>query len=73
MLFIVMARMSDDAPVLDRAKVKQSLDQMPREGVWVAFRESEPHYTMRLGPSSVVVVCKRTGRVQFSGSTGDEG
>ncbi len=68
----VMARMFDGVPVQDGAEVKWSIFNVRLKSAWVVFPKSEPDQTMRLGPSHVVVVSKRTGRVLYDGVTGED-
>ena len=63
--------------VKDGAKVALSVYTLwlphPLTGkdVWVVYPEAENR--MVLGPSDIVVICKRTGRVVYTGSANDEG
>lgn len=70
----MMSEMFDGVPVLDGMKVRPGAHnyRVPRKGVWLVF----PKIVNRPSgfyPSTIVVVCKRTGRVLCVGSAHDEG
>ena len=69
----MMPTMFDGVPVRDGMKVRPGLYNyhVPRKDVWVVFPKIQ-HESV-LGSSTVVVVCKRTGRVLYAGSANDEG
>ena len=69
----MMPAMFDDVPVRDGMKVRPGLHNyyVPRKDVWVVFPKIEREPGFR--SSTVVVVCKRTGRVLYAGSANDEG
>jgi hypothetical protein len=64
--------MFDGAQVQDGAEVRWSLYNVRSEDVWVVFPQAE-RAPSGFGPSTVVVVCKRTGRILYAGSAMDEG
>ena len=66
----VLKRMFRGATVRDGAKVGSNLYGVRREDTWVVYRNPR---ASALRSSDVVVVCKRTGRVLYEGSAGDEG
>lgn len=63
--------MFQGAPVSDSAKVRLGIYNVRREDTWVVFKNSEEPFA--LCSSEVLIVCKRTGRVLYDGSAGDEG
>ena len=67
----MMPPMFDGVPVRDDVKARLLLYGVPRKDVWVVFPKIERG--QRLGPSTVVVVCKRTGRVLYVGEAEKEG
>lgn len=67
----IMARMFDDAPVRDGAEMNERIYNLRSNGVWMVFPLSESG-TPSLGSSLVVAVCKRTGRVLYTGPANDE-
>jgi hypothetical protein len=64
--------MFDGASVEDGATANCDAYGVRRNGVWVVFPKID-HDPWVLRSSSVVVVCKCTGKVLFSGSAQDEG
>lgn len=69
----VLKRLFKDATVRDGAEVRLNLYPRGRwatQGVWVVYPNAE-RWTLQ--SSQVVVVCKRTGRVLYAGTAGDEG
>ncbi len=68
----VIAAMFDGVPVRDGTEVRWNLYQQRRKDVWVVFPKTvcEPS---GFSSATVVVVCKRTGRVLYAGSANDEG
>ncbi len=68
----VMARMFDNVPVCDGAEMKGGVYRLRRDDVWMVFPNSEAE-SISIHPSLVVAVCKRTGRVLYSGPANDEG
>ena len=63
--------MFQGAPVRDSAAVRLGIYNVRRKDTWVVFKNSEE--PLALCPSEVVIVCRRTGRVLYEGSAGDEG
>ena len=68
----MMPAMFDGVPVRDGAGARLRLYNVPRKDVWVVFPRINPKL-LGFFPSTVVVVCKRTGRVLYAGSVNDEG
>ena len=68
----VMPAMFDGATVRDSEEVRWGLYGVRRKDVWVVFPQIE-RVSSGFRPSTVVVVCKRTGRVLYAGSAMDEG
>ena len=66
----VLNRMFDGATVRDGVEAGGNFYNVRREGAWVVYKN---HSAVALRSSDVVVVCKRTGRVLYEGSAGDEG
>jgi hypothetical protein len=68
-----MARLFTGAQVLDGAHVRRGgygKGNWTAKDVWVVYKNPErPGFQS----SEIVVVCKRTGRVLYEGSVGDEG
>ncbi len=65
----VIKRMFKGAEVRDGADAGLNIYNVRREDTWVVFKNGPP----AIKSSSVVVICKRTGRVLYEGSAGDEG
>jgi hypothetical protein len=69
----VLNRMFKGATVSDGAKAKLRIynrgDWSP-ENVWVVYKNPKE---IALQSADVILVCKRTGRVLYEGSAGDEG
>ena len=68
--------MFHSAKVLDGADARLRIYLRPGwtlEDVWVVYKNSENQEGLWLKSSDVVLVCKRTGRVLYDGSAGDEG
>lgn len=68
----VMARMFNNAPVRDGAEMNERIYNLRSKDVWMVFPNSEAG-TTSLCSSLVVAVCKRTGRVLYTGPMNDEG
>ena len=69
----VLNRIFKGAVVRDGAKVRLGIyfrDKWTAKDVWVVYKNSEG---FGLKSSDVVLVSKRTGRVLYEGSAGDEG
>lgn len=74
----VFNRMFKGATVRDGAEVRLCLDYNPgpafnwsSKDTWVVYKNVDQPWALK--SSSVVLVCKRTGRVVYEGSAGDEG
>lgn len=67
----VLKRMFQGAPVSDSARVRLNVYNVRQKDTWVVFKNSEEPFSFR--SSEVLIVCKRTGRVLYEGSAGDEG
>jgi hypothetical protein len=69
----VLDRLFKGALVRDGAKVRLGIyfrDKWTAKDVWVVYQDSDG---CGFKSSYVVLVCKRTGRVLYEGSAGDEG
>ena len=68
----VLAEMFACAPVRDGDAVRWHAYNVRRNDVWLVFPKvyRDP---AEISSSQVVIVCKRTGRVLYVGSAGDEG
>jgi hypothetical protein len=66
----VLNRMFKGATVRDGVEAGGNIYNVRREDTWVVYKKCRG---MGLRSSDVVVVCKRTGRVLYEGSAGDEG
>ena len=69
----VLNRMFGGATVQDGATTKLCIynrNDWSAKGVWVVYKNPKE---IALKSAEVVVVCKRTGRVLYEGSAGDEG
>jgi hypothetical protein len=72
----VAKRMFETATVLDGADARLGIGvpgAYPRKDVWVVYKSENPGDAPGLKSSDIVIVCKRTGRVLYEGSAGDEG
>ena len=58
------------ATVRDGSDAGCKIYNVRRENTWVVYKKPQD---IALRSSDVVVVCKRTGRVLYEGSAGDEG
>ena len=65
----VINRMFKGATVRDGMEACHHIYNVRRENTWVVYKNGPPV----IKSSSVVVICKRTGRVLFEGSANDEG
>jgi hypothetical protein len=65
----VINRLFKGALVRDGAEAGLSAYNVRREDTWVVYKKAPPV----IQSSSVVVICKRTGRVLYEGSACDEG
>lgn len=66
----VLNRMFKGAAVRDGARVGGNIYNVRREDTWVVYKKCRG---LGFRSADVVVVCKRTGRVLYEGSTNDEG
>ena len=66
----VLDRMFKDATVRDGEEACINAYNVRRRDTWVVYKNCA---TMGLRASDVVVICRRTGRVLYEGSAGDEG
>ena len=66
----VLNRMFKGATVRDGVEAGHNAYNVRRENTWVVYK-NRPANGLR--SSDIVVVCKRTGRVLYEGSAGDEG
>ncbi len=75
----MLTRIFKGARVRDGAKVRLGIynrGNWTAKGVWVVYKNYENPRDTEMGAlksSEVVLVCKRTGRVLYEGSAGDEG
>ena len=70
----VLKRLFQGATVRDGAAVRLNLyhrGNWTGKDVWVVYKN--PDNPLELKASSIIAVCKRTGRVLYEGSAGDEG
>ena len=71
----VLDRMFKGAKVRDGAKVHWFVynvsEMLARRGVWLVYKNSDNPAALQ--SSCIIAVCKRTGRVLYEGSAGDEG
>ena len=65
----VINRIFKGATVRDGETASHRIYNVRREDTWVVYKNSPPV----IKSSSVVVVCKRTGRILYEGSAYDEG
>ena len=68
----VMARMFDNATVRDGAEIDGRIYSLPCKELWMVFPNRQAEIST-LCSSPVVGVCKRTGRVRYTGPANDEG
>jgi len=66
----VLTRMFKGATVRDGEEACINAYNVRRRDTWVVYKNCA---TMGLRASDVVVICKRSGRVLYEGSAGDEG
>ena len=66
----VLDRMFKGAMVRDGEEARINAYNIRREDTWVVYKNCA---LTGLRASEVVVICKRTGRVLYEGSAGDEG
>ncbi len=72
----LLRRMLASAEVRDGAKTRWSVydcsGKLASKPVWLVYpNPAEPVAQFR--PSTIIAICKRTGRVLYEGSAGDEG
>lgn len=68
-----MARMFGKAHVQSGEESNTGIFDVRRDDVWMVFPNVEHERAGIVGPSPVVIVCKRTGRVIYEGPANDEG
>jgi hypothetical protein len=66
----VLNRMFKGATVCDGMEAGGNIYDVRREDTWMVYKNPKEN---ALKSSNVVVVCKRSGRVLYEGSAGDEG
>jgi hypothetical protein len=66
----VLNRMFKGATVRDGAEASHNIYGVRRENTWVVYKNPSGS---ALRSADAVVICKRTGRVLYEGSAGDEG
>jgi hypothetical protein len=66
----VLNRMFKGATVRDGMVASGNIYNVRREDTWVVYKNPKE---IALKSSDVILVCKRTGRVLYEGSAGDEG
>lgn len=66
----VVGRMFAGAKVVDGKHADMSVYTLPREGVWVVFKQARGAPALR--SAEVIVVCQRTGKILYEGPANDE-
>ena len=64
-------RMFAGAKVVDGKRAGLAVYGLPREGVWIVFKESRGVPALR--SAEITAICQRTGRILYDGPVNDEG
>jgi hypothetical protein len=59
------------AKVVDGKRAGLAVYGLPREGVWIVFKESRGVPALR--SAEITAICQRTGRILYDGPANDEG